>query len=406
MKMDVLVIAHFTVLENENGNNRFLYIVEMLSRHKNVSVELVTSSFYHFKKQQRDTNITRRHNSYKTTLLFEPSYSRNLTLKRFYSHYKLAQNLEKYLETRQKPDVIYCAVPSLDLALAAGIYATEHQIKYILDIQDLWPEAFRMILPSVSISNILFSVMRRKAETIYSLADEIVAVSQTYADRGMKCNKKCKKGYCVYLGTDLKVFDYYCNKNKIIKKHEGLILVYIGTLGASYNLTIFIDALKLLKEQGLHDISLVIMGEGPLKKKILRYAKTNKIQLDYKGSLPYCDMVSVLASCDVAINPITKRTAASIINKVGDYAMAGLPVISTLESEEYKQLIEEYNIGYHVKFDAYEISETIKSFYQNPDLRREMGANNRRLAQEKFDRNRTYKVIKSIILDNKSTLST
>jgi len=52
-------------------------------------------------------------------------------------------------------------------------------------------------------------------------------------------------------------------------------------------------------------------------------------------------MVGLLCACQIAINPIKSKSAGSIINKVGDYAAAGLPVINSQENEEYRRLIKE-----------------------------------------------------------------
>ena len=56
-------------------------------------------------------------------MLKEPGYTKNVSFKRFYSHYVMGRNLRKYLSNRKKPDVIYCAVPSLDVAKTAAKYA-------------------------------------------------------------------------------------------------------------------------------------------------------------------------------------------------------------------------------------------------------------------------------------------
>ena len=111
-------------------------------------------------------------------------------------------------------------------------------------------------------------------------------------------------------------------------------------------------------------------------------------------------MVSELCLCDIAINPIKENSAASIINKVGDYAAAGLPIINTQESEEYRRLVEEYDIGFNCKNNNPEdIAKKIKILVDNKELRELKGKNNRRLAEEKFDRKKTYKEIIKLIRD-------
>lgn len=86
-------------------------------------------------------------------------------------------------------------------------YCKKNNIKFIIDVQDLWPEAFRMVFNIPIISSILFYPMKKKADYIYSIADKIVAVSETYCNRALKANKKVDKGITAFLGTDLKYFD-------------------------------------------------------------------------------------------------------------------------------------------------------------------------------------------------------
>jgi transcription-repair coupling factor (superfamily II helicase) len=156
---DVLLIAHFTQLPGEKGNNRFQYIAEKINR-INTEVEVVTSSFSHTNKSQRNKTETQKGGScYKLTLLFEPGYSENVCLRRFYSHHIMGKNLKSYLKKRKKPDVIYCSIPSIDVAYVAAKYAKKNNVKFIIDVQDLWPEAFKMVFKVPILSDILFYPM-------------------------------------------------------------------------------------------------------------------------------------------------------------------------------------------------------------------------------------------------------
>lgn len=396
--MNILIVAHFTILENENGNNRFQYIARLLSKEENVEVELVTSSFYHLKKMQRNNQTLSKNLQYKVTLLSEPTYKNNISLKRFYCHAILARNLKSYLAERMLPDVIYCAVPSLSVSSVISKYAKTNNIRLIIDIQDLWPEAFKMVFHFPILSELVFENIAKKANSIYASADDIVAVSQTYLNRGLAVNKKKLKGHTVFLGTDLQKFDSYRLDNLDSEVKGDIRIVYIGTIGSSYNLRIIIDALNRLKIQGYRNLKFVIMGDGPLRNDVITYAKQQEILYDYKGVLAYPDMVRELTRCDIAVNPISRGAAQSIINKVGDYAMAGLPVISTLESKEYKEIVEKYKIGFNVDFNVDEIAKRIQQLCDDRQLRIALGANNRKLAEEKFDRRRTYKKIIDMII--------
>ena len=127
-------------------------------------------------------------------------------------------------------------------------------------------------------------------------------------------------------------------------------------------------------------------------------AKDKDVECEFLGRLPYSEMVKYITNCDVAVNPIVETSSASIINKVGDYAAAGLPVINTQPDKEYRKILEEYQAGFNCKNgDVQDIAEKIEVLYKDKELREKMGENNKRLAEEKFDRNKTYPQIIKLI---------
>ena len=397
MKKKILIIANFTKLPWEKGNSRFPYIINLIDKEK-YEVELVTSSFSHGDKRQREKQPEDMNLDYKITLIDEPGYKKNVSLKRFYSHHVFAKNVEKHLGQIEKPDVIYCAVPSLDVAKVAAKYAENNDIKFIIDIQDLWPEAFKMVFNVPVISDIIFYPMKKTADYIYSKASSIVAVSKTYANRAAIVNKKFEKKLSVFLGTDLDYFDEAHKMFEIVPFDDVVRIAYIGTLGSSYDIKCVIDSIKILNNKGIKNILFVVMGNGPLQEDFEAYSKEMDVNCDFTGRMAYEEMVGKLCSCDIAVNPIRKGSAGSIINKVGDYAAAGLPVVNTQESKEYRKLVEDYQIGFNVENgNAIELAEKLELLYKDESLRKRLGKNNRRLAEEKFDRARTYKEIKKLI---------
>lgn len=396
MRKKLVVIANFTKLPWEKGNSRFTYLINLIDKER-FDVELITSNFSHGEKKKRQ-DLSRQIQDYKITLLDEPGYKKNVSLKRFYSHYVFSKNVKKYLNAMEKPDIIYCAVPSLDVAKVASEYAEKNNIRFIIDIQDLWPEAFKMVFNVPKISDFIFDPMEKMANKIYSRADDIVAVSNTYADRAGRVNEKYGEKLSVFLGTDLEYFEEAKQKNEIAIFDDVVRVAYIGTLGHSYDLKCIMDAFKILHNKGIKNILFVIMGNGPLKGEFEKYARENKINCEFTGRLNYEEMVGYLCACDIAVNPIRKGAAASIINKVGDYAAAGLPVINTQESEEYRKLVDDYQIGCNVENDDIEeIAYRLEFLYNNEQFRKSLGNNNRILAEEKFDRRITYPNIVKLI---------
>lgn len=399
MKKDIVMVLNYAPAPNiDKDNDRVLSIIDLLVS-KGFDVELVTSDFSHGDKKPKD--IAREDLdklNYKYTMLHEPPYYKNVSIKRFLAHARLAKNVGKYLEKRKKPDLIFTVTTSTAVGYVAAKYAKKNDIPLVIDVQDLWPEAFKMIIPVKSIADVLFFREQQKANFIYRSADGIVGVSHEYVDRALKENNHINNGLSVYLGTSLDRFDSYAEQSSIVKPDSEFWVVYIGTLGTSYNIKGIIDSFVELKKKGRNDIKLKVLGDGPLKNEFVEYAKDKAVECEFLGLMPYSEMVKYIVKCDIAVNPIVSTSAASIINKVADYAAAGLPVISTLRSKEYKDLLVYYNAGYSFDNNQHqEIAQAIEKLADDSELCKTMGEGSRKLAEELFDRKKTYPSIVDMI---------
>lgn len=390
--MDIVIIADYLGPLDGSYNSRFLYLGDLLA--KEHSVEVVTGNFNHGKKE-RFTGDIEQH-SYPIIMLDEPGYPKNTCLRRFWSDYIWGKNVRTYLNSRKKPDVVYSACPPLTGAREAAVYCRKKGVRFVIDIQDLWPEAFQMVFNIPFASDVIFAPFKKAADKIYGAADEVIAVSQTYVDRALSVITKVKTGYSVFLGTRLETFDRNVSENPETQKPDNEIwLGYCGTLGSSYDIRCVIDALKIVNDGR---IRFVVMGDGPRREEFETYAKEKGVHAEFTGSLPYPVMCGKLAACDVTVNPIKGKSAASIINKHTDYAASGLPVINTQESPEYRDLVEEYDMGFNCNNgDPVDMAEKLTRLMNDAQLRQKMGRNARRCAEEKFDRKDTYQKLIKVI---------
>lgn len=385
--MDIVIIANFCAALDKPTNSRFSYIADMFAKEN--QVEMIGSAFSHTTKQKRVCDFSRF--SYKVTLIEEPGYQKNISVQRFLSHGVWGKNVLNYIQQRKKPDVIYCAIPSLTAAAQVGEYCNKNGIRFVVDIQDLWPEAFQMALNIPVLSNMAFAPFFHRANKAYAAADAIVAVSQTYVERAKTVNKRADRTAAVYIGTDLRAFDAFVEENRVIRQDDEFWIGYCGSLSDSYDIPCVIDAIQRLDNP---KVKLLVMGDGYLKDEFQKYAVQAGIQAEFTGYMNYPEMCGRLASCDVTVNPIRAKSAASIINKHADYAACGLPVVNTQESEEYRRLVSDYYMGFNCKkSDSVDMAEKLTKLINDKELRLTMGKNARRCAEEKFDRSNTYRKV-------------
>lgn len=397
----ILIIAPYTTLPGEVGFNRLGYLAEKLASSGN-DVYLVTSNFNHGNKAFRNIlEINNRLNScgYKVKFIKELGYKKNVGLDRVKSHFYFNKNLKLFFRNMmEKPDVIYCAYPTMGAAYISGKFAKENKIPFILDIQDVWPESIKTAinLPGKIVDFLIFP-FTIYANKIYSMADFIIGVSQTYVDRAKKVNNKAKGFLRIFIGTDLHYFDQF--RFDSVEKSEGEFwITYIGNLSYSYDIETVIKAVTILKGKGYEKIKFKIMGGGPFVDRFKNYARRLNAPVDFLGYKKHEEMIPFLVNSDIAVNAISRGSQSSITNKIGDYLAAGLPVLNSSMNKEFMSMVENYKLGLnYLPGDYKKLTDHIEYLYSNKKERIKFGENSRKLAEKCFDRGNTYKKICEVI---------
>ncbi|MEK5239344.1 glycosyltransferase family 4 protein [Paenibacillus sp. FSL L8-0470] len=399
----ILVIAQFTQLPGEAGNNRsrFKYICEMLVE-SGYDVTQVTSRFRDLDKKQRESSFENLSLPYKIKLLDDPGYQNTVSFKRIISQRIFAKNLKKWLkETNESFDLIYCAGPPAEGMLVAGEFARKLDIPFVIDIQDLWPEAMKTVLSLPYISDAIFFPLKLQIDRAYKMADGIIAVSNTYAMRVKDVNKRYKEAIAVYIGTDLEYFDTEAlKKNKNVQKDKSEFWVtYAGSLNLSYDLETLVEAIGIVNSKGINNVRLIILGSGEQKERLIELVSTHKIKADLTGWVDYGTMGAYLKKSDLLVNAIKKNAAQSITNKIGDYVSAKVPIINGSTNKEFIKIVQDWDIGYNYEAeDKFSLALAIEKVYKDSTEKKEkMAQNSRDLAEELFNRKKTYRNILELI---------
>lgn len=397
----IAVISMGVKLDNEKGYSRFRYIGDFLSD-AGYQVDLITTTFQHWEKAQRNLDEIKKEN-YKFNLkfIYEPGYKKNIDLHRIRSHRIAAKNLRQLLEKEGDYDLIYCEIPPNDVALAAAEYAKSKGIPFVPDVNDLWPEAMRMVLDIPVISDVLFYPLLRDAEKVYSLVSGIIGTSDEYRDRPLKNQQLNVPKKTVYVGNEIAEFDAGVAEYgpQISKGEEEFWVSYAGTIGTSYDIKTMVLAGKELLNRGKNQIKIKILGGGPLKEELETLAKEQECtNVEFVGYAPYPKMAAYLAKSDILVNSFVKKAPQSIVTKIGDYLAAGKPMINTCMSPEFRNKVEQDGFGINIMpEDVNVLADAIEKLYEDEAGRTEMGKRARTIAEKQFDRPQSYKKIIELI---------
>ncbi|MSC84796.1 glycosyltransferase WbuB [Eubacterium sp. am_0171] len=397
----IAVITMGVRLDGEKGYTRFRYLCDFLTE-AGYQVDLITTTFQHWEKSQRDMEkIKKEDYQFGIKFIYEPGYKKNVDLKRIRSHKIAAKNLTALLEKEGDYDLLYTEIPPNDVALAAAEYAKRRGIPFVADVNDLWPEAMRMVLDIPVVSSILFHPLQRDAEKVYSLVSGVIGTSDEYRDRPFQNQKREVPKATVYVGNEISEFDKGAEENDslVTKAEREFWVSYAGTIGTSYDIRTMVLAAEELAGRGRQDIRIKILGGGPMKDELEALARERQIyNVEFVGYAPYDKMAAYLKKSDILVNSFVRKAPQSIVTKIGDYLAAGRAMINTCMSPEFRRKVEADGFGVNIEPEDVKIlADAIEDLYENEEKRLEMGKKARKIAEEQFDRPKSYRKIVELI---------
>ncbi len=390
--MKIALVAYDVALPGEKGLGRLYYLAELFCR-CGYEVDLITSNFQHWEKRFRTPEEMRRNEgACHITFVKQLGYTKNIQLQRIRSYRVMAKNIKKHLEENTY-DLVYCIIPDNHIAAMSAQYAHSRGIPFIIDVEDLWPEAMRMVFDVPVVSDILFSYFTVDARRAYRLADGVIGSSDDYRDEPLKYKADIPRKATVYVGNDIAAFDAGAAENlAAVEKTAGEFwITYAGTLGTSYDIATLIRAADILKKRGHDDIRVMLLGDGPLRGDFEALARELSGNVTFMGYMPFPVMAAYLVRSDAAINSVVKKASQSIVSKIGDYLASGRPMINTCLNPEFWHKVEADGFGVNVEpEDAEALAEAILALKNDPAACRRMGEAGRRIAEEQFDRPVSY----------------
>lgn len=370
---------------------RYTTLVNLLIKNGHQVVWWSSNFFHHTKSYRKEIKEIP---GLKTILLPTPQYNKNAGLRRIINHYVFANGFGKrFREIKDRPDVILASCPPLISAKTAIKVAKKIKTKCIIDVRDLWPEAFKMFLPPI-FGNILSLPLRKYANSIYDSSDALMAVSQTYKDRAISVSRnKIKKTLVYPIGIDLNLFDNESKERssfEIEKKPNEFWVTYIGTISKSYDIETLLKCAKSFINS-YPSIKFFVAGGGPdldkMKNLAGKYGLKNCI---FTGWLFFKDMISLLKKSDIGLNTIVAKSETTFPNKVFEFMAAGLPVINSVRGE-FEDLLKSEKIGrQYLAENVDSLAEAILYLYNRLEEIKTMGKNARKLVEREFDRNKIY----------------
>jgi len=257
-----------------------------------------------------------------------------------------------------------------DFLIFAAIWNKLFSAKLILDLHEIFPELYMARTGAAADS---FKVKLLKTAEKYSikLADVLITIHDNARDIFVKRNPAAaNKIHVVMNSVDPREF-----ADSALVPGDEFVIIYNGTIVKLLNLTIIVEAIKMLKDElPAEDFGKIVFrlyGDGPALEEILELAKSLGVEdkVQYMGYLQPADMRREVLKTSVLILPPVRNIYSDLFYtiKLIETIYLKIPVIAT-RLNTYKRYYSEEALYYFDSGDTRALAERIKEVFYDKAL--------------------------------------
>ena len=163
--------------------------------------------------------------------------------------------------------------------------------------------------------------------------------------------------------------------------------MYAGLHGIAQGLPQLLAAADSLRATPAAAPDIVFIGDGPVKGALVREARERELRhVRFLDARPAAELPPLLAAADLLIVPLGLGIPGAVPSKLYEAMASGRPVV-LVATGEAATIVRRHDAGIVVEpHDIAGLTEALRTLAADPVLRRRLGENGRRAAEQCFDR--------------------
>jgi glycosyltransferase involved in cell wall biosynthesis len=302
--------------------------------------------------------------------------------------YLFLRKVKKFV--KDKIDAVIVYIPPLPLAMLGSKIKRMYGAKYLLNVQDIFPQ--NAIDLGILKNRFLIKFFELMEKRVYAGADRVTG----HTENNVKflIDKKgipAEKINTIYNWIDLTPYAGIIRTGTIRKKYglgNKFIFLFAGVIGPSQYLDFVIQVAREFSE--ITDICFLLVGDGTEKKRLQKmtedYGLKNVIFQPFVSKEEYPFLVK---EADVGLVCVSSENKTSVFpGKILGYMAASVPIIAFLNKEsDGHELIRKAGCGYSALSNDKEIAvELIRKIYNEREKLAEYGYNGFEYAKAHFSK--------------------
>jgi hypothetical protein len=392
MKKKRIYLISQTESELTQRGKRHPDLAKLLSQ-KGYDVTYISSNFYHADKlffSEKKLKEAQALIPYKLLLIKTLAYKSNFSVRRVLSNLIFAYKVYRKLKKTSINDSIII-VPSRPIEILYYLSKIKRKkannFEVIVDIRDVWPDAFKINNRFVSKGfNFYCNLFLKRSIPNF---DKFLHVSPSFLKWLHRYHPNAKSEF-IPLGYNKERFNCGIKPSRLV--NEPIKIVYIGLLQYQIDIMPYIKAIN--EDQRFELYLYGDDGKGQRYKTVKSYVETNNISnVFFKGRLEQNQVCEYLKQCDIGIIPMI---TSSLPNKVFDYLGSELPILS-LGENDCSGFVKDNQIGWSSSFDVENIKMINDIIYR--DFEKDYQVKKKKVAsiKENYSREVLFKKIIKVI---------
>ena len=288
--------------------------------------------------------------------------------------------------------LVYQLSPVL-MALPGIKYANKHKVPLMIYCCDLWPESMKMYIKNEK--NILFRIMKRMSQKVYSRADVLAVQSKSFIDY-MEQTHGIKRDKMIYMPA---FADETYLETDFTSDDNLVDFVFLGNLGIAQNLISVLEAVNKIKD--VPNFKVHFVGDGSCLGQMKEFVNNNGLEdiVQFYGRRSVEEMPKLYKPADACLVSLKadNATGLTLPSKVQGYMAAGLPIIGMIDGSA-QEVIAEAKCGLCVNADDVDgFARVMKNFIENKEEYRDFGLNGRKYFKDNFNKRKLLDSIEKSI---------
>ena len=366
-KQNVLIVTAFY---NYDYNIRIKYLKNFFIQ-RGYIVDVISSDFDHRNKcVQEPIN--------EVQLIHVPSYKRNLSIRRMWSHYQFAKKAYQYCANRTYDLIYVITPPNFLFYFFSKLKEKQPDTKIIFETEDLWPESLPVSKHYKEIVKFPLTLWKNIRDKYIACADAIVYECELFGNYIARENNVTCPTKCIYLSKD-DTFLGELSEHECYSSSKCIEFLYLGSINNLIDIDLILSFLKAVNKK--KRVTLHIIGNGELLDKFLNDCE--KCQLSYVNHGAIYDeneKQKVISKCHFALNIMKDTVFVGATMKSLEYFHYGIPLINNIVGDTHN-IIEQYACGYNLG-DINDVVDRISML--SPEQYLKMKMKTRKVFEENF----------------------